>query len=71
MSKMTLKALRVNKGLTQMDAAKMLGISPDTLARWETGKTYPDVADIVRIEKLYNVEYSNINFFCAQNTDKP
>jgi transcriptional regulator with XRE-family HTH domain len=36
---MTLKAARINKGLTQIKAAKLLGISVDTLRMYETGKT--------------------------------
>lgn len=35
----TLKAARVNKGLTQREAAKTLGISESTLFGYEKGKT--------------------------------
>lgn len=59
---MTLKALRVNKGLDQKSAAEVLGITPETLSRWEQGKSYPNVRQISQIEKLYSVTYSDINF---------
>lgn len=59
---MTLKALRVNKGLDQKSAAEALGITPETLSRWEQGKSYPNVKQITQIEKLYSVTYSDINF---------
>ena len=39
----TLKSARVNKGLTQVKAAKLIGITPDTLSNYERGKSYPDV----------------------------
>lgn len=68
--KMTLRALRVNSGLTQAEAAAQLGVSTDTLANWEAGKTYPDVRQLRKIEELYNIEYSGINFFYNENTVK-
>jgi putative transcriptional regulator len=58
----TLKAARVNVGLTQQEAAKKLGIATDTLRMYEAGKTFPDVPTINRIEKLYKISYNDINF---------
>lgn len=65
---LTLKAARVNKGLTQKEAAKMLGIAVDTLVNYEAGKTFPDVPMITRIEKLYGLTYNEINFLCNEKT---
>ena len=58
----TLKAARVNKGYTQADAARLLGISVDTLGNYERGKSYPDVPIIAKIETLYGVQYKDIFF---------
>lgn len=58
----SLKAARVNKGLTQEAAAKMLGISVFTLINYESGKSYPDVPIIKKIEKVYGVPYHMLNF---------
>lgn len=58
----TLKALRVNAGLDQKEAAKSLGITPETLSNWENYKTYPDANQIRQIEALYGVPYSDIFF---------
>jgi transcriptional regulator with XRE-family HTH domain len=60
---LTLKACRVNKNLTQVEAANRLGIRKETLARYEAGRTYPDVPIIKKMEQLYGVQYSDINFF--------
>ena len=60
---MTLKAIRVNKGLSQEDAAKAIGISEDTLSNYERGKTYPDIPVLKKIEEVYETSYENINFF--------
>ena len=63
----TLKSARVNKNLTQAEAAKMLDISVDTLSNYERGKSYPDVPIIKRMEDLYGIPYSEI-IFCPENT---
>lgn len=59
---MTLRAARVNKGLSQKEAAEQLGVSKDTIGNWEKGKTYPDVQQLKKIEKLYGVKYHDIIF---------
>lgn len=66
----TLKSARVNKNLTQAEAAKKLGISTDTLSNYERGKSFPDVPTIKRIEDLYGLPYSEL-IFCPDITDKP
>lgn len=59
---MTLKALRVNAGYTQVEAAKALDITPETLSNWERGKSFPTVPQIKEIEKLYSTKYADIQF---------
>ncbi len=59
---MTLKALRINAGLDQKTAAKMLGITPETLGSWENANTFPNVPQITKLEDLYSVTYADINF---------
>lgn len=61
--KLTLKALRMNKGYSQEEAAKLIGVSTDTLANYERGITYPDVPIINKIEEVYETKYDDINFF--------
>ena len=62
MSKYTLKTARELNGLKQKDAAKLLGISVDTLRNYERGKSYPDIPILKKIEKLYKLPYSRIIF---------
>lgn len=64
----TLKAARVNKGLTQAEAAKSLKIAVDTLRQYELGNTFPDVPMIRKIEELYDVSYNDIDFFINNKT---
>lgn len=62
MSKFTLKAARVNCGLTQKEAAKRLNVSNKTLCYWENGVTMPKANKIDAICTLYGVAYDNIIF---------
>lgn len=62
MLKMTLKALRVNAGMTQKEVAKRLKKSNKTIWKWENGVTSPNAKDCSLICELYNVSYENINF---------
>ena len=63
----TLKRARVNKGLTQVKAAKLIGITPDTLSNYERGKSYPDVPIIQKMEQVYGVSYSELIFLPINN----
>jgi DNA-binding XRE family transcriptional regulator len=62
MEKMTLKALRVNVGLVQKEAAKQIGVSNKTLLNWEKGNTYPNQKQIEKICEVYKTSYDCINF---------
>jgi transcriptional regulator with XRE-family HTH domain len=48
---------------TAAEAAKALGITEDTLANYEAGRTFPDVRVIKKIEHLYGIPSANIIFF--------
>lgn len=63
----TLKAARVNKRLTQREAAKLLGISVDTLSNYERSKRFPDVPIIQKIEKIYETNYNDLIFLQQKN----
>lgn len=46
--KLTLKSLRANKNMTQVEAAKAIGVGKETWRNYENGKTYPDVLTPLR-----------------------
>lgn len=60
--KLTLKAARINAGLSQKEAASKLGITEDTLSNYERGKSYPNVILLKEIERVYGVSYNNLIF---------
>ena len=62
MYKVTLRAARVNVGLSQEESANRIGISKKTLGSWENGITFPSAEYIPVICDLYAVPYDILNF---------
>lgn len=60
--KWTLKAIRINLGLTQMQMAGKLGVSKETYLNYENYKTYPDVNIVKKIIKISKVDFNDIIF---------
>lgn len=60
--KITLKAARVNAGLTQSEAAKLLGIGKDTLLKWEKEPWKTNGQYQKKISETYKMPIDNIIF---------
>lgn len=60
--RMTLKAARINRNLSQKEAAKALKVSNKTLWNWENGLSVPKADKIGPICELYKVPYDNLIF---------
>ena len=52
--------LRQEKGLTQKDVAKKLGICAKTVSKWETGHGFPDVSIISKLSEFFQVDISKL-----------
>ncbi|HCX3193311.1 TPA: helix-turn-helix transcriptional regulator [Staphylococcus aureus] len=61
MTKLTIKALRINNDMNQQDVADILGVSKPTVIKWEKGEVEPKGLVIYALAKLYNVEIEEIN----------
>lgn len=55
-----LRRLRLAKNLTQEQAAHSLGVSPQSISRWECGTTLPDVTVLPAIAALYCVTIDDL-----------
>lgn len=55
-----LKRFRIAKNLTQEQVADTLGVSPQTISRWECNTTLPDVTMLPQIAKLYCVTIDDL-----------
>lgn len=60
--KISLRAARVNAGLSQQEAAKKLSINKATLHSYETGKTVPSWDMVKLIEEVYQYPTDQIFF---------
>ena len=58
----TMKAARINVGLSIAEVAKALGISEATLYNYEQGKTSPTIALALAMAKLYGRSIGEIDF---------
>ena len=48
----TLKRLRTEKGLSQIQLGKQMSVSNSTIARWENGSRLPDFAMLSRLAEV-------------------
>lgn len=60
--KISLKAARVNAGLTIKNAAPLLGIGKDTLIKWEREPWKVNVLYQNKISKVYKIPIDQIIF---------
>ena len=58
--KISLRAARINAGLTQAQAAEKLSIDRTTRMRWESGKSSPKLADVQRMCRLYGISTADL-----------
>jgi len=50
-----IKHFRLQKGLSQTQIAEKIGVSRQAISNWESGKTYPDLDNIVLLCKVYEI----------------
>ena len=62
MPKITLRAARVNAGMSQRKAAERLGVSVSTLRNWENGKTFPTQPHIEKMCDVYGIPFDALFF---------
>ena len=65
---LTLKACRIIANIKAEDMADFVGVTADTLYKWEKGKSFPNAPQMVKIIKCfanagYVVDINEIKFF--------
>ena len=58
-----LRKLRIYNKYTQEDIAEKLGVSRQSVAKWENGESIPDINKCMELAKLYDVTLDAINTF--------
>ena len=46
---------RKKKKMTQSDLAKEIGVSRVSVARWETGESYPSISILLQLSEFFEV----------------
>ena len=60
--RITMRAARINAGLTMDEACKALKVSKTTIFNWENGYTVPDADKAIALSELYKLPLENIIF---------
>lgn len=60
--KISIKSARVNKGLSQAEASKLLGVSTTTLINWERGKHNMPAEKARLMSEVYGISMNNLIF---------
>lgn len=55
-----IKKLRKEKDLSQEQLAKMLNVSRQAISKWESGKTYPDIENLILLRDIFNVTLDDL-----------
>lgn len=55
-----LRAHRENRGLSQAAVADQLNVSRQSVSKWETGKGYPDIDNLILLSKIYEVSIDEL-----------
>lgn len=64
----TLKRLRTEKGLSQLELAEKMYVTRSTVSRWESGHRLPDAAMLYRLSEVLGVDI-NILFAAVEQSD--
>jgi transcriptional regulator with XRE-family HTH domain len=56
----TIKELREQKEMTQLQLAEVLGVSDKTVSKWETGKGYPDITLLEPIADAFGISLTEL-----------
>ena len=67
----TLKKLRMERGLSQIQLGKQMFVDNSTVARWENGSRLPDAAMISRLSRVLNVDIGTLISAAAGSEETP
>jgi len=56
----TIYRLRTEAGLSQSDLAEALGVSRQSISKWETGASVPDLDKLIKLRELFHVSLDTL-----------
>ena len=60
MISMNLKRLRKIHQYTQENIAEKINVSRQSIVKWESGESNPDIDSLIKLSNLYNVSLDNL-----------
>lgn len=60
--KLSIKAARTNRGMTQDELARALNVTKKTVSAWENGKAFPKVDKVDALCEVLGVKYDDIKW---------
>ena len=67
----TLRKLRTERGLSQIQLGKQMFVDNSTVARWENGSRLPDAAMITRLARILEVDIGTLLSTAAESDEYP
>ncbi len=67
----TLKKLRVQRGLSQIQLGRQMYVNHSTVSRWENGARLPDAAMITRLSKVLDVDVNRLLSAAVESEEAP
>lgn len=70
---MNIKHLRKKHGFSQEDIAEQLGVTRQTVAKWEANETLPDIMSCFELSKIFSITMEMLMFtdFTNSGTENP
>lgn len=67
----TLKKLRTEKGLSQVQLGRLMYVNNSTINRWESGRRMPDAAMIAHLANILEVDVGTLLSTAAESDESP
>ncbi len=67
----TLRTLRTERGISQVQLGEQMFVNQSTVARWENGSRLPDVATITRLSEVLDVTVGTLLSAAVESDDAP
>ena len=55
-----IQTIRKNNNLSQSDLAEMLGVSRQSVSKWETGTATPEISKLIQISEMFDLSVDMI-----------
>lgn len=65
-----LRLLRMRRGDSLETIAEIIGVSRQAVAKWESGETYPDIVNCLRLARLYKISLDELVTTHLQPTEE-